>query len=240
MARQKGIIKLSGTVGDINFYLVNGKAYARKAGGGFNGKAIKTKASMQRVRENGSEFGHCSGVKKKMLQAFHPYILKRERGFHGKCVSMFMKLKNLDPVSNRGQRLVEKGLKTPQGKRLFRDFPFGKPLEFLDYLAQRWHFDEAAQRLELPSFIRSHYSSLKEVTEMKFSLYLVDFDFGKLEFEKHLLDEKTIVLEEENPGLSLFPTSVVSVGHTAVYYVGVEVVGGTGNNMKKVLGMGVV
>lgn len=240
MARQKGIIKLSGTIGDINFYMVNGKAYARKAGGGFNGKAIKTKASMQRVRENGSEFGHCNRVKKKMLQAFQPYILKRERGFHGKCVSMFLKLKDLDPVSNRGQRLVEKGLKTPQGKRLFRDFPFGKPLEFLDYLTQRWHFDEAAQRLELPSFIRSHFKDLKGVEELKISLFLVDFDFWKLEFERHLLDWKTIVLQEENPGLALFPASAISVGHTAVFYVGVEVVSGNGDNGKKVFGMGVV
>ncbi len=240
MARQKGIMKLSGTIGDINFYVINGVGYARKAGGGFNGKAIKSRKSMVRVRENGSEFGHCSGVKKKMLQAFRPYISKRERGFHGDCVSLFMKLKDLDKVSKRGQRSVEKGLQTPQGKQAFREFGFGKPMEFLDDLSYRWSFDEAGQRLELPSFNRSHYSSLKEVTEMKFSLYLVDFDFGKLEFEKHLLDEKTIVLEEKNPGVDLFPTSVVSVGHTAVYYVGVEMVGGTDNNMKKVLGMGVV
>ena len=64
MATQKGIVSLVGTVGGVNFYFRKGKAVARKAGGGFSGKAIKTKASMMRVRENNSEFGHCSSVKK--------------------------------------------------------------------------------------------------------------------------------------------------------------------------------
>ena len=52
MATQKGIISLTGTLGDINFYFRKGKAVARKAGGGFNGKAIKTKPSMVWIREN--------------------------------------------------------------------------------------------------------------------------------------------------------------------------------------------
>ena len=73
MAQQKGIIPLVGTLGGINFYYLNGKAVARTAGGGFNGKAIKTKASMQRVRENVSEFGHCSEVNKAFRQALRPF-----------------------------------------------------------------------------------------------------------------------------------------------------------------------
>ena len=64
MAKQKGIIPLVGTIGGVNFYYLNGQPIARRAGGGFNGKAIKTKASMHRVRENASEFGHCSKVNK--------------------------------------------------------------------------------------------------------------------------------------------------------------------------------
>ena len=64
MASQKGIFPLEGTLGGVNFYYRKGKAVARKSGGGFNGMAIKTKDSMVRVRENGSEFGSVSKVKK--------------------------------------------------------------------------------------------------------------------------------------------------------------------------------
>lgn len=239
MARQKGIIKLSGTIGDINFYTAKVKSYARKAGGGFNGKAIKTKESMQRVRENGSEFGHCSRVKRKLLEAFRPYVVKRERGFHGKCMSLFLKLKSLDQDSNRGHRKVDKGLQTAEGRRNFRDFPFGKPLKFLDVVAYRWRFDEMEQRLEFPSFNRSQYDDLTAVTEIKLSIYLLDFNFGKLELEKHLLDEKRVLVQEQNPEVVLFPASLIPINYTPIYYVGLELMNGS-EGRDNVMGMRVV
>lgn len=73
VAKQTGIIPLVGALNGINFYYLNGKAIARKAGGGFNGKAIKTKVSMQRVRENASEFGLCSDVNKAFRTALMPF-----------------------------------------------------------------------------------------------------------------------------------------------------------------------
>jgi len=59
VAKVKSIIALNGTLGGINFYKRKGVPVARQAGGGFNGEAIKTKASMVHVRENGSEFKGC-------------------------------------------------------------------------------------------------------------------------------------------------------------------------------------
>lgn len=239
MARQKGIIKLSGTIGDINFYVAKGKGYARKAGGGFNSKSIKTKDSMQRVRENGSEFGHCSMVKRKLLEAFKPYVLKRERGFHGKCMGLLLKLKGLDSVSKRGARNVLGGLQTLEGQRQFRNFPFGKPMKFLDAIAYQWHFEAISQRLTLPSFIRSDYDELMGVNDIKIGLFMIDFDFEALEFQKQLLDHKTISIQEKNPSQTLSPASAMPISHTAIFYVGLELVSeiaGKGS----VLGMRVV
>lgn len=56
------------------------------AGGGFNVKAIKTKASMQRVHGNGSEFGHCSQVDKAFRMALQEcQVLKY--GFASRSIS---------------------------------------------------------------------------------------------------------------------------------------------------------
>ena len=63
MAKQKGILPFVGTLGGLNFYYLHGKPIVRQAGGGFNAKDIKNKPSMRRVRENSSEFGHCSEVR---------------------------------------------------------------------------------------------------------------------------------------------------------------------------------
>ncbi len=125
MARQKGIMPLSGTIGGINFYYLNGKPVARAAGGGFNGHAIKTKPSMKRVRENNSEFGHCSQVKKGFRIALFPFLMHyKETTLHGRMMRLFQEIKNLDAVSERGMRKVGHGIATPQGLALLRDFEF--------------------------------------------------------------------------------------------------------------------
>jgi hypothetical protein len=56
MARQKGIIKLEGTIGDVSFYKSKDGYLAREKGG-VDGDRIKNDPAFQRTRENGSEFG---------------------------------------------------------------------------------------------------------------------------------------------------------------------------------------
>ena len=56
MARQKGIIKLKGTIGDITFYKTQDGHLAREKGG-IDASRIASDPAFQRTRENGSEFG---------------------------------------------------------------------------------------------------------------------------------------------------------------------------------------
>src|SRR5690606_6194299 len=98
-----------------------GKQVARAAGGGFNGDAIRTKASMQRVRENGSEFGHCSKANKLFRRATHEfYEHYKFAGMHGHLMRLFTQLKDLDSISARGQRQVSVGVQTDAGNSLLQ------------------------------------------------------------------------------------------------------------------------
>jgi hypothetical protein len=56
MARQKGIIKLDGTIGDITFYKSRDGYLAREKGG-IPADRIANDPAFQRTRENGAEFG---------------------------------------------------------------------------------------------------------------------------------------------------------------------------------------
>jgi hypothetical protein len=56
MARQKGIIKLDGTVGGITFYKSKDGYLAREKGG-VSADKIANDPNFQRTRENGEEFG---------------------------------------------------------------------------------------------------------------------------------------------------------------------------------------
>lgn len=56
MAKQKGIIKLDGTIGGITFYKSQDGYLAREKGG-VSAEKIATDPAFQRTRENGEEFG---------------------------------------------------------------------------------------------------------------------------------------------------------------------------------------
>lgn len=66
MAKQKGIIKLDGTIGGITFYKSQDGYLAREKGG-VPGERIATDPNFQRTRENGAEFGR-AGKAGKLLR----------------------------------------------------------------------------------------------------------------------------------------------------------------------------
>lgn len=125
MAKQVGIMPLVGTIEGINFYMRKGKLVARKAGGGFTKDTIKKSASMVRVRENNTEFGHCSRVKKLFKDSLFPFLGKqRNEELQGRLMQLFIQIKNADLVSERGKRQIGLGLEHPDGKALLDGFCF--------------------------------------------------------------------------------------------------------------------
>lgn len=125
MAKQVGIVPLIGTLDGINFYMRKGKMVARRAGGGFSGTAIKKSASMVRVRENNTEFGHCSRVKKIFKDSLFLFLgKKRNEELQGRLMQLFIKIKNADLVSERGKRQIGIGLEHAEGKALLDGFCF--------------------------------------------------------------------------------------------------------------------
>lgn len=125
MATQEGIITIKGTVYGFNFYEYNGKIIARKAGGGFNGKAIRTKPEMARVRENASEFGMVSKATKLLRLGIYPFLKDiKDLTLHSRMMSLFQTIKTLDTVSERGKRTFQNGLATAAGRSLLLDFAF--------------------------------------------------------------------------------------------------------------------
>ena len=72
MARYKSIFTISGVYRWFGFYELNGVSVVRKKSG-FNRDDFKTKENYARVRENSSEFGHCSKTGKMLRNAIYPY-----------------------------------------------------------------------------------------------------------------------------------------------------------------------
>lgn len=125
MATYESLIKIKGSIGDLVFYSLNGKNVVRKKSG-FNQKAFKKDPSYEKVRQNSSEFGHCSKTGKMIRSCIQNDI--KEAGdplLYQKFAQLMTLIKDLDTVSERGNRTVEKGLGTKEGLKRLKEFRFG-------------------------------------------------------------------------------------------------------------------
>ena len=183
MAKQTGVIKLNGTIGDINYYKSkNGGHLARAAGGGFS-KDPKNKESLVRTMENASEFGRCSKIKKAFRIALAPFLCVRKDGeLHGRMMQLFTRLKDLDPVNSRGNRRVGPGLDTPRGMQLFRDFAFTPSCNVMEVLAASVDFDFTSRTLSVTNFDIRTVKFPAGATHMALTLGLLHFDFDTLAY----------------------------------------------------------
>lgn len=216
MAKQTGILSLVGTLDGINFYLRNGKVVARKAGGGFNGELIKKAPSMVRVRENASEFGHCSRVKKVFKDVLFPFFGKRKDGeLHGRMMQLFTAIKDFDNVSKRGKRRVDLGLQTLEGKELLSSFKFTalvSPIRKGIYNAtsQSYQIESMYDELQFP----------QGATHLELSYGVVHFDFNTLTASLFLCPVLRVTQQKDANNHTFTPTLLTDPNLTSINVLG--------------------
>jgi hypothetical protein len=109
MAKQRGIIKLEGTIGDITF-LRTQDGYLAKENNPVNGDRINNDPAFQRTRENASEFGRAGKAGKLLRSALRSALQNaKDRRVTSRLVSELMKVIQADSTSTRGQRNVIDG-----------------------------------------------------------------------------------------------------------------------------------
>ena len=109
MARQKGIIKLKGTIGDITFYKTQDGHLAREKGG-IEASRIASDPAFQRTRENGSEFGRAGKAGKVLRTALRALLLNSADGrMVSRLTQSMVKVIQADITSVRGLRNVIDG-----------------------------------------------------------------------------------------------------------------------------------
>lgn len=109
MARQKGIIKLDGTIGDITFYKSQDGYLAREKGG-VEAQRIANDPAFARTRENGAEFGRAGKAGKLLRTAFRALLQNAaDPRMVSRMTADFVKVIQADATNDRGQRNVIDG-----------------------------------------------------------------------------------------------------------------------------------
>ena len=110
MARQKGIIKLKGTLGGITFYKTSQDGHLAREKGGIEKSRIENDPAFQRTRENGSEFGRAGKAGKLLRTALRALLLNSADGrMVSRLTKEMVKVIQADLVSERGLRNVIDG-----------------------------------------------------------------------------------------------------------------------------------
>jgi len=110
MARQKGIIKLKGTIGDITFYKTSQDGHLAREKGGIEKERIMSDPAFQRTRENGSEFGRAGKAGKMLRTALRALLLNSADGrMVSRLTQQMVRVIQADAVNERGLRNVIDG-----------------------------------------------------------------------------------------------------------------------------------
>lgn len=109
MARQKGIIKLKGTMGDITFYRTSDGYMAREKGG-ISAERMRTDPAFQRTRENMAEFGRAGKAGKVLRGSLQKLVATAsDRRMVSRLTKEMVTVIQMDAVNPRGQRNVIDG-----------------------------------------------------------------------------------------------------------------------------------
>lgn len=109
MAKQKGIVKFKGTMGDYTFYKTQ-DGYMVREKGGIDKKRIETDPAFQRTRENGMEFG-TAGKGGQLIRKAERLLLRQasDNRLTSRLVKQLMAIVKSDQLNDRGKRTVQDG-----------------------------------------------------------------------------------------------------------------------------------
>ena len=155
MAKQRGIVKLEGTIGDITF-LKTRDGYLAKEKTHISADRIANDPAFRRTRENGAEFGRAGKAGKLLRNAFRASIQSAsDAKVVGRLVKSLMAVIKTDTTSDRGLRNVMQG---NQNLLLGFEFNVNAKLSTTLYAPYTFNIDRAtgAVSVDLVSFIAAN------------------------------------------------------------------------------------
>ncbi|HBL77899.1 MAG: hypothetical protein A2W90_01670 [Bacteroidetes bacterium GWF2_42_66] len=153
MAKQKGVIKLEGSIGDISFYKGRDGNFMARTKGGISGDRIKNDPAFERTRENGQEFGKAGKAGKLVRAAFREVIkTNKDSRMSNRLTQEMMKVIQADTTNLRGERVV-----LPDHIRLIKGFDFNETAKLSTVMSLPFTLTvnraEGSISLVLPAFV---------------------------------------------------------------------------------------
>jgi hypothetical protein len=156
MARQKGLIKIKGTLDDLTFYKTqDGNLVKTKTS--LDGTRIATDPAFIRTRENGSEFSAAAKAGKLLRDALRAYISgSSDDRVTSRLTALMMKIKTLDATSARGARTVGTAIALPNAMTALQGFNFNNRALIGEILHKPYIINTATGEIDINAFMASN------------------------------------------------------------------------------------
>ena len=203
MAKQKGIIRIKGSMGGLTFYEKDGKALVKMTGG-VDKQKIMTDPAFKRTRENMSEFGGAAKVGKSLRMGFASIINNMRGGYLASRLTGIMKRINTVGSGVRGQRNFE----ILPNKTLLENFEFNtnSPLDAVFYPpfdAPTLDANRSVITLNIPDFNIDSFIKHPEGTS-HFKIVLACTVLSNFEYDTELKSYEPVhPVENETNGITI-------------------------------------
>jgi hypothetical protein len=223
MARQKGIIKLTGKIGDLSFYKSKDGYLAREKGG-VDGERIKNDPAFARTRENGSEFGLAAKAGKTLRNAFRPMMMRAaDNRVTSRLTRLMSQIRKLDTTSDRGKRSVGVAIQDQPAKDMLKGFNFNIRAMLNAILYRPITLDQATGEIEIADLVPvNHIAASANATHVSFTAAWANVNFDDGTFELSLSSATNLPLDSAQSTVTVTPSGVPAGTGTDVYILLVE------------------
>ncbi|PKR80733.1 hypothetical protein CW751_08150 [Brumimicrobium salinarum] len=223
MAKQKGIIKLTGKIGDLSFYKTKDGYLAREKGG-VDGERIKNDPAFARTRENGSEFGLAATAGKTLRDAFRPLMMRAaDSRITSRLTKVMSSIRKLDTTSARGDRSVGVAIQNQAAKDMLKGFNFNIRSMLNAILYRPITLDPSSGEIEIEDLVPvNHIAAPANATHVSFTAAWGNVNFADGTYELALSNPSNIEIDSTQSTVAVTPTAPPSGSGTDVYILLVE------------------
>ena len=223
MAKQKGIIKLEGTIGDLSFYR-SADGYLAREKGGVDGDRIKNDPRFARTRENNQEFGKAAQSGKILRDAFRPMMMKAsDRRVVSRLTKLMSDIRKLDTNSARGERSVAVAIGNQPAKDALKDFNFNKKALLNAILFRPFAVDTNTGEVTITDLVPvNHIAPPPGATNIALTAGWGKVNFGDGTYTVEMSPSQNLPLDANQTTVTLTPPQAPTGTGTDIYLLMIE------------------
>ena len=223
MAKQTGIIKLKGKIGDLSFYKTK-DGHLAKEKSGVDGDRIKNDPAFARTRENGAEFGSSATSGKLTRDSLRPIAQSAsDNRVVSRMTKLMTEIKNLDLTSVRGQRKVAVAIAGATAKALLKGFEFNKNALLGSILYKPYAVNTTTGVITIPALIPVNDITFPTgATHVSLTGCYANLNFATSITDVKLTNVVNLPLDGTPASVTLTPTAVPAGTGAKVYLLKIE------------------